>query len=48
VNSIPNSAGFTLPGGKIGVLVIHGFTGSPVSIAPWAKFLNKSGYTVSA
>ena len=48
MNSIPNSAGFTLPGGKIGVLVIHGFTGSPVSIAPWAKFLNKSGYTVSA
>lgn len=48
MNSIPNSAGFTLPGGKIGVLVIHGFTGSPVSISPWAKFLNKSGYTVCA
>jgi carboxylesterase len=48
VNSIPNSAGFTLPGGKIGVLVIHGFTGTPISIAPWAKFLNNAGYTVAA
>jgi len=48
VNSIPNSAGFTLPGGKIGVLVIHGFTSTPISIAPWAKFLNNSGYTVIA
>ena len=48
MNSIPDSAGFTLSGGKIGVLVIHGVTGSPVSIAPLAKFLNKSGYTVNA
>ena len=37
-----------LSGGKIGVLVIHGFTGSPLSIAPWAKFLNQLGYTVHA
>ena len=37
-----------LSGGKIGVLVIHGFTGSPVSIAPWAKYLNQIGYTVHA
>jgi carboxylesterase len=47
VNSIPNSAGFTLAGGKIGVLVIHGFTGSPVSVKPWAEFFNQQGYTVS-
>jgi carboxylesterase len=47
VNSIPNSAGFTLAGGKIGVLVIHGFTGSPVSVKPWAEFFNSQGYTVS-
>ena len=47
MNSIPNSAGFTLPGGKIGVLVIHGFTGSPVSVKPWAEFFNQQGYTVS-
>ena len=48
MNSIPNSAGFNLTGGKIGVLVLHGFTGSPVSIAPWANYLNTLGYTVSA
>jgi carboxylesterase len=48
VNTIPNSQGLVLSGGKIGVLVIHGFTGSPVSIAPWAKYLNQIGYTVHA
>ena len=48
MNSIPNSDGFTLSGGKIGVLVIHGFTGSPVTIKPWAEYLNQIGYTVSA
>ena len=48
MNSIPNSDGFTLSGGKIGVLVIHGFTGSPVTIKPWANYLNQIGYTVSA
>ena len=47
MNSIPNSAGFTLAGGKIGVLVIHGFTGSPVTVKPWAEFFNQQGYTVS-
>ena len=48
MNSIPNAEGFTLSGGKIGVLVIHGFTGSPVTIKPWANYLNQIGYTVSA
>jgi len=48
VNTIPNSQGLVLSGGKIGVLVIHGFTGSPVSIAPWANYLNQIGYTVHA
>ena len=52
MNTIPNSEGLVLPGekygGKIGVLVIHGFTGTPVSIAPWAKYLNQQGYTVHA
>jgi carboxylesterase len=48
VNSIPSANGLTLNGGKIGVLVIHGFTGSPVTIKPWAEFLNLQGYTVIA
>jgi len=47
VTDIPNSAGFELSGGKIGVLVIHGFGGSPVSVRPWAESFNNSGYSVS-
>ena len=31
---------------KIGVLLVHGFTGSPASMRPWAEFLNGRGYTV--
>lgn len=33
---------------RIGVLVIHGFTGSPDSSVPWAKHLNELGYRVNA
>jgi len=33
-------------GHRIGVLVSHGFTGSPASMRPWAEFLNASGYAV--
>ena len=47
MTDIPNSAGFELSGGKIGVLVIHGFGGSPVSVRPWAQSFNNSGYSVS-
>ena len=28
------------------MLVIHGFTGSPVTVKPWAEFFNQQGYTV--
>jgi carboxylesterase len=31
---------------KIGVLLLHGFTGSPASMRPWAHFLNEAGATV--
>lgn len=30
----------------IGVLLVHGFTGSPASMRPWGEFLNSHGYTV--
>ena len=30
------------------MLVLHGFTGSPRSIRPWAEHLAEAGYTVSA
>ena len=31
----------------IGVLLTHGFTGSPASMRPWAEYLHQRGYTVS-
>lgn len=30
---------------KVGVLLIHGFTGTPKSIEPWAYELNSAGFT---
>jgi carboxylesterase len=33
-------------GQRIGVLLSHGFTGSPVSMRPWAEFLHEHGYAV--
>jgi len=36
-----------LPGNRrIGVLLSHGFTGSPFSMKPWAEFLAREGYAV--
>lgn len=32
--------------GRTGVLLAHGFTGSPASMRPWAQFLADAGYTV--
>lgn len=32
--------------GRVGVLVLHGFTGSPVSMRPWAEHLAAAGLTV--
>lgn len=34
--------------GRIGVVLVHGFTGSPDSTVPWARYLNERGYTVNA
>lgn len=31
---------------EVGVLLVHGFTGSPASMRPWAEYLNQRGYTV--
>lgn len=31
---------------EIGVLLVHGFTGSPASMRPWAEYLNQRGFTV--
>jgi carboxylesterase len=34
-------------GRKIGVLLSHGFTGSPFAMMPWARSLHEQGYAVS-
>lgn len=32
---------------KIGIIFVHGFTGSPISMRPWADFFSAKGYSVS-
>jgi carboxylesterase len=32
--------------GHVGVVLVHGFTGSPPAMRPWAEFLNAHGYSV--
>jgi carboxylesterase len=41
-------AGHDVAGGRtIGVLLLHGFTGSPASMKPWAEHLHREGYAVA-
>ncbi len=32
---------------KTGIIFVHGFTGSPASMRPWAQFFHNEGFTVS-
>jgi carboxylesterase len=48
VPKLPGAEPFHADGGPVGVLVIHGFTGSPVSTRPWAEHLAAAGLTVTA
>lgn len=32
---------------KTGIIFVHGFTGSPISMRPWADYFHDRGYTVS-
>ncbi|WP_322747422.1 MULTISPECIES: alpha/beta hydrolase [unclassified Frankia] len=43
----PGAEPFERDGGGIGVLLIHGFTGTPHSMRPWGEFLAQAGLTVS-
>ncbi len=47
MSDIANSENFYLSGGKTGVLLLHGFTGSPASVLPWARGIHEAGFTVS-
>jgi carboxylesterase len=37
---------FAHDGGQVGVVLSHGFTGTPASMRPWADYLAAAGYTV--
>ena len=42
----PGAEPFSQDGGPVGVLLSHGFTGSPASMTPWGQYLADRGYTV--
>ena len=44
---LPGAEPFSHSGGPTGVLLCHGFTGSPQSLRPWAQFLADAGLSVS-
>ena len=44
----PGAEPFAADGGRVGVLVLHGFTGNPQSVRPWAEYLAAAGLTVRA
>ncbi|HEX6673607.1 MAG TPA: alpha/beta fold hydrolase [Actinomycetes bacterium] len=37
---------FSFDGGDVGVLLLHGFTGSPQGLRPWGEALREAGFTV--
>jgi carboxylesterase len=43
---VPGAEPFSSDGGPIGVLVLHGFTGSPRTVREWAEYLAAAGLTV--
>jgi carboxylesterase len=43
---LPGAEPFSADGGRIGVLLSHGFTGSPASMTPWGRQLAAAGHTV--
>jgi carboxylesterase len=45
---LPGAEPIDLPGGPIGALLSHGFTGTTQSMRPWAEHLAAAGLTVSA
>ena len=43
---LPGAEPYRHDGGATGVLLVHGFTGSPVSLRPWAQSFSDAGFTV--
>ncbi len=44
---MPGAEPYRHDGGEVGVLLCHGFTGSPQSMRPWGEYLAGRGLTVS-
>jgi carboxylesterase len=44
---LPGAEPFEHAGGPVGVLLCHGFTGSPQTLRSWADYLAAQGFTVS-
>jgi carboxylesterase len=42
----PDTAPFAADGGPVGVVVSHGFTGTPASVRAWAEHLAAAGFAV--
>ncbi len=43
---MPDAEPYSHDGGKVGVVLCHGFTGSPKSMRPWGEYLANAGLTV--
>jgi carboxylesterase len=43
---MPGAEPFSLGGGPVGVLLCHGFTGTPQSMRPWGEHLAAAGFSV--
>lgn len=43
---LPGAEPFRHDGGRVGALVLHGFTGSPAGVRPWGQYLADHGLTV--
>jgi carboxylesterase len=43
---LPGAEGFSHSGAAVGVLLCHGFTGTPQSLRPWGDALAAAGYSV--
>jgi carboxylesterase len=46
VSLLPGAEPYSADGGPVGVLLCHGFTGTPASMRPWAEYLAAAGHTV--
>lgn len=43
---LPGAEPYSADGSDVGVLLVHGFTGSPQALRPWAEHLAAQGHTV--